>query len=116
MAMVRLPTRASDGKANLHRGAIGAGIDIKNGVTLKAVFGSRVVEHHPDTGNKVYGIAIPYWEEMLKIAARSLDMTGLRYLGVDLVIDKDKGPLLLELNARPGLAIQLANLSGLKKD
>jgi len=40
-------------------------------------------------------------------------MTGLGYLGVDLVIDRDHGPLLLELNARPGLAIQLANHSGL---
>jgi alpha-L-glutamate ligase-like protein len=28
MAMVRLPTRASDGKANLHQGAVGAGVDI----------------------------------------------------------------------------------------
>ncbi|MRR31196.1 alpha-L-glutamate ligase-like protein, partial [bacterium] len=42
------------------------------------------------------------------------EMTGLGYLGVDLVIDRDRGPLLLELNARPGLAIQLANRHGLR--
>ena len=34
MAMVRLPTRASNGKANLHQGAVGAGVDMSRGVTL----------------------------------------------------------------------------------
>lgn len=58
-------------------------------------------------------IDIPFWERMLFIPARSTDMTGLGYLGVDLVTDGDKGPLLLELNARPGLRIQIANRKGL---
>jgi alpha-L-glutamate ligase-like protein len=113
MAMVRLPTRASDGKANLHRGAIGAGIELHTGMTLTAVHRSQVVTHHPDTGNLVSGIRVPYWEKMLLMASRSLEMTGLGYLGVDLVIDREQGPLLLELNARPGLAIQMANRRGL---
>jgi len=113
MAMVRLPTRASDGKANLHRGAIGAGIDLKSGTTMTAVHRSRVITHHPDTGNPVSGIRVLYWEKMLLMASRALEMAGLGYLGVDLVIDRERGPLLLELNARPGLAIQMANRSGL---
>jgi len=115
MAMTRLPTKKSDGKANLHRGAIGVGIDIGNGTTIAAVYGSRIVTRHPDTGNGVDGIAVPFWEKMLVIAAQAVDMTGLGYLGVDLIIDRDKGPLLLELNARPGLQIQVANQSGLQK-
>jgi alpha-L-glutamate ligase-like protein len=115
MAMVRLPTRASDGKANLHRGAIGAGVDLTKGVTMTAVSRSEVISQHPDTGNPVSGIQIPYWGKMLWMAARSCEMTGLGYVGVDLVIDRDRGPLLLELNARPGLAIQLANRRGLKE-
>ena len=115
MSMVRLPTKASDGKANLHRGAIGAGINFKNGITLTAVHHSDLITHHPDTGNPVNGIQIPYWKKMLLIAAKAADMTGLGYVGVDLVIDRDRGPVLLELNARPGLAIQLANSSGLLK-
>jgi alpha-L-glutamate ligase-like protein len=115
MSMVRLPTKASDGKANLHRGAIGAGIELNQGTTITAVHRSRVVENHPDTGNPVSGIQVPYWDKMLWIAARSFEMTGLGYIGVDLVIDRDRGPLLLELNARPGLAIQLANRKGLKE-
>jgi alpha-L-glutamate ligase-like protein len=115
MGMVRLPTKASDGKANLHRGAIGAGIDISSGRTLTAVHRTNVITHHPDTGNPVSDIEIPYWDRMTLIAARAVEMTGLGYLGVDLVIDRDRGPVLLELNARPGLAIQLANRSGLLK-
>ncbi len=113
MSMVRLPTRASDGKANLHRGAIGVGIDMGEGTTLKGVHHSSIVTHHPDTNQPVTGIQVPHWENMLLIAARTGDMTGLDYLGVDLVIDRERGPLLLELNARPGLQIQIANQAGL---
>lgn len=113
MAMVRLPTRQSDGKANLHRGAVGVGIDIGHGKTMRGMQHSGAITHHPDTGALLSDIEVPFWERMLFIAARSTDMTGLGYLGVDLVIDKDKGPLLLELNARPGLRIQIANRKGL---
>jgi len=79
------------------------------------VNGTSLIDRHPDTGGKVSGISVPYWEEMLLIAAKAVDMTSLGYLGVDLIIDREKGPLLLELNARPGLQIQVANQSGLKK-
>lgn len=114
MAMVRLPTEASDGKANLHQGAIGAGIDINSGVTLNAVHRSRIVSSHPDTKNSVSGIQLPHWDKLLTMAATATEMTGLGYLGADFVLDREKGPVLLELNARPGLAIQMANRSGLR--
>lgn len=113
MAMVRLPTHSSDGKANLHQGAVGAGISIGRGVTVAAVLGNKPVEEHPDTGMEVVGLAVPHWERLLGIAARCYEMTGLGYLGVDIVLDVVEGPLVLELNARPGLAIQIANQSGL---
>jgi alpha-L-glutamate ligase-like protein len=113
MSMVRLPTRASDGKANLHRGAVGVGINMGNGITLLGVYRSGVVTHHPDTNRSVTGIQVPHWESMLIMAARAVDMTNLDFLGVDLVVDRDRGPLLLELNARPGLQIQVANQGGL---
>jgi len=115
MGMARLPTQASDGKANLHRGAIGVGIDMVQGITFAAVHHSRIVTHHPDTGNPVGGLRVPYWENMLQMAAEAVDMTGLGYLGVDMVIDCERGPLLLELNARPGLQIQIANQAGLRR-
>lgn len=113
MAMVRLPTRQSDGKANLHQGAIGAGIDMATGHTLRAVWHNEVIEEHPDTGSLVTCVAIPAWDHLLDIAARCHEMTGLGYQGVDIVLDRDLGPLMLELNARPGLNIQIANQAGL---
>lgn len=113
MAMVRLPTRLSGGKANLHQGALGAGIDLASGRTLTAVWGTSIVEEHPDTGNPVAGVTIPRWDALLELGARSYELTGLGYQGIDIVLDRDKGPLILELNARPGLAIQMANREGL---
>jgi len=113
MSMVRLPTRASAGRANLHQGAIAAGIDVATGRTHHAVQSNRLIEVHPDTGSSVLGVTVPHWDEILRIAALSAEMTGLGYIGVDVVLDATKGPLLLELNARPGLAIQIANFQGL---
>ncbi|MCC7413406.1 MAG: alpha-L-glutamate ligase-like protein [Gammaproteobacteria bacterium] len=113
MAMVRLPTRISDGKANLHQGAIGVGIDIRSGRTLTAVFRNDIVTEHPDTAQPVTGIEIPHWDTLLEIAAQSYELTGLGYQAVDLVLDKRHGPMILEFNARPGLAIQIANRTGL---
>jgi alpha-L-glutamate ligase-like protein len=115
MGMVRLPTKESEGKANLHRGAAGAGIEMSSGMTLDAVHGSVTISHHPDTGRPVRGIVVPHWETMLLMAAAAFEMTGLGYVGVDMVIDRKRGPLLLEINVRPGLAIQLANGSGLRR-
>jgi len=113
MSMVRLPTRESDGKANLHQGAIGVGVDLSEGVTLLGVHHDRVVSRHPDTNNPIEGIKIPHWNQILEIAALSYEMTGLGYIGVDVVIDREKGPMVLEFNARPGLSIQIANGRGL---
>jgi len=115
MGMVRLPTRVSDGKANLHKGAVGVGIDIGSGETLLGVCGNAVVDDHPDTGALISGLRIPHWAFILHSAAKGYDVTGLGYLGVDIVIDRKHGPLILEMNARPGLNIQIANCCGLSR-
>ncbi|MFV8835720.1 alpha-L-glutamate ligase-like protein [Aquisalimonas sp.] len=113
MAMVRLPTRRSDGKANLHQGAVGAGLDIGTGRTTTAVCLDRDISEHPDTGAPIAGIQIPDWHNLLILAARCHSLAQLGYLGVDIVLDRIQGPLMLELNARPGLSIQLANRTSL---
>jgi alpha-L-glutamate ligase-like protein len=113
MAMIRLPTRLSDGKANLHQGAIGVGIDIPTGLTRRGVWGNEPVKEHPDTEHSIVGLSIPRWDELLLIAARAYELSCLGYVGVDIVLDRNLGPLILELNARPGLAIQIANGNGL---
>lgn len=114
MAMLRLPTRESDGKANLQQGAIGVGIDMSTGVTTTAVFGKgRIIEHIPGTRLVLSGIKIPYWKSILQMAVRAQVVSRLGFLGADVAIDRDRGPVFLELNARPGLSIQIANLDGL---
>ena len=113
MGMLRLATKASDGKANLHQGAVGVGLDIGTGRNIAAVQFDRPISHHPDTGAPLDEIVVPHWRQLLTLAALCYDVTHLGYLGADLVLDQRRGPLLLELNARPGLTIQIANNEGL---
>jgi alpha-L-glutamate ligase-like protein len=113
MAMLRLTTHESDGKANLHQGAVGVGIDIGTGSALHAVQFGNPVSRHPDTKKIFSELTIPHWDKLLPLAAACYEMTGLGYLGVDIVLDKNLGPMIIELNARPGLAIQVANCAGL---
>lgn len=113
MGMLRLATHASDGKANLHQGAIGVGIDIGTGRSVAAVRNNRLISHHPDTGASLQNLQVPDWNLMLNLAARCYEVTGLGYMGCDIVVDVTRGPLLLEMNARPGLSIQIANNEGL---
>jgi alpha-L-glutamate ligase-like protein len=113
MAMLRLPTKESNGRANLHQGGIATGIDLATGITHHAVQRNRFIDRHPDTGRSIVGKVVPHWGEALEMAEKVAGAVGLGYLGVDIVIDARSGPLLLEANARPGLAIQLANGQGL---
>lgn len=116
MAMLRLPTKESQGKANLQQGAIGVGIDLSSGTTTTAVLGkTKIIEYIPGTRMLLSGIKIPYWKDILTLAVRAQEISGLGFLGADIAIDKIRGPVILELNARPGLSIQVANLAGLKE-
>lgn len=114
MAMMRLATKESGGRANLHQGAVGVGIDVKTGQAIAAVLHNRPILVHPDTKADLTQLKVPYWREHLEIAVKGYEMTGLGYLGADIVLDKFRGPMMLELNARPGLAIQIANNRGLR--
>lgn len=113
MAMTRLPTRLSGGRANIHQGAVAAGIDLGSGRTTHAIHQRRPIARHPDSGEPLLGREIPGFKDLLSIAVRAADQTGLGYVGADLVVDERRGPVLLEMNARPGLMVQLANRSGL---
>jgi alpha-L-glutamate ligase-like protein len=114
MAMLRLSTQESQGKANLQLGGIGCGIDMATGTTTSAVQGkSRSIETVPGTRLSLSGIRIPYWDQILELAIKAQEASGLGFLGADVTIDRDLGPVFLELNARPGLSIQIANQEGL---
>ena len=115
MAMLRLPTKESGGRANLHQGAIAVGIDIATGITTKAYWHDQYIHVKPGTKRKLHGIKIPNWTKILETAVQCQIATGLGYMGADIVMHPEKGPMVLEVNYQPGLAIQMANAAGLKK-
>ncbi len=113
MAMVRLPTQASRGRANLHQGAVAAAVHLLTGRTFGGVYKGRAIALHPDTGKPIAGLEIPSWQTLVSSAMNLAEGLELGYLGVDFVLDANLGPVVLEANARPGLAIQVANRRGL---
>lgn len=135
MSYIRLPTEESGGRANLFQGAAAAGIDIATGVTTYGVHHGVPIDVFPGTRRKLAGIQIPQWEEILETAIKASEAIGLGYMASDIVLqpitDKTKGekgklkeavgevvtavPMILEVNAQPGLKIQIANRSGLRE-
>lgn len=115
MAELRVPTKESEGKANLHLGAIGVGIDMGNGITTHAVHNDQIINYIPGSKLVLRGIKIPGWKEILELAIRAQRATRCQFVGADISIDRDRGPIILELNARPGLSIQIANMAPLRE-
>ena len=114
MAMLRLPTEASQGKANIHMGGLGVGINLAKGELTHVTQYGKKIDGIPGYGD-VKGFKLPHWEEMLLIASRVQQVTNLGFAAVDIVLDKNMGPALLEINARAGLAVQIANMAPLRK-
>ncbi len=71
MGMLRLSTAASDGKANLHQGAVGVGVDIGTIKGLHAVQFDTPVDLHPDTNKKLTDIQLPKWDFLLNTASKA---------------------------------------------
>ncbi|MFV2061305.1 MAG: sugar-transfer associated ATP-grasp domain-containing protein [Gammaproteobacteria bacterium] len=113
-AMIRLATKHSRGTANLHQGAIGVGVNLVTGVTCEASFHGRAINKHPDTEEALIGHSIPYWQQIIATAKRVAENVPLKYIGVDIAI-ADQGPVLLEINVRPGIEIQNVNGRGLRQ-
>lgn len=110
LAMVRVPTRRSGGRANLHQGGIGVAVDLATGRTTRAMSQGRLLTQHPETRAPLVGRQLPAFDACLEVARAAARCVPLGYLGVDLVVDAVRGPLVLELNVRPGLEIQ--NVTG----
>jgi alpha-L-glutamate ligase-like protein len=113
MAMVRVPTQRSGGRANLHQGGIGLAVDLASGRTTRALSRRRELRVHPENGIALVGRDIPVWSDILDVGRRAALSVPLGYVGVDIVVDASRGPLVLELNARPGLEIQNVNAQAL---
>ncbi len=110
--MLRIPTDQSDGKANLHQGAIGVSVDLKKEILEKAYNYKSYLSYHPDSKVKIEGLQIPFWSEIIIISKKIANHSPLLFLGIDVAIDQDKGPLVLEINARPGIEIQNVTQKG----
>jgi alpha-L-glutamate ligase-like protein len=116
MSMVRFPTRSSRGKANLHLGALGIGVDLRTGITTGGTWRSRSVTRHPETNHPLAGLKVKAWDEVVETARRAARVFPLGYLGIDIVITHEGRPVVLEVNVRPGLEIQNANQRGLRPE
>lgn len=114
MAMMRVPTEESGWKANLHIGAVAVGLRLKSGAAFHAILKNKPIPTLPENRLKIENIKIPFWDEILLLAAKTQAISGLGYAGVDIVVDEKRGPLVLEINSRPGLSIQLANKTSLR--
>lgn len=111
MAMLRLPTLESEGKANLHAGALCFGIDMRTGRLFHGI--SNEGEITLDA--KLRNFVIPEWDRILEVAAECQEASRIGYVGADITLDKNIGPVVIELNAQPGLGIQNANDAPLRK-
>lgn len=112
MAMLRVPNDESEGKANMELGAVGMGIDMGTGRTTGAAYHDDFIRKMPN-GEPTVGFSVPYWDDILLSASRAQKYTKIGFLGVDMVVTKT-GVKVLELNARPGLKIQIANRTPLR--
>ena len=106
LSMLRMPTEESEGRANLHQGGVAAPLD-GSGRLGKVFDGRKFDARHPD-GALVEGVRLPFWIELCAVARKAAEAFPLEWSGIDLVITPD-GPVVLEVNARPGLAIQNVN-------
>jgi len=118
-AYVRFPTIDSGGKANMAIGAVGTGIDLSTGITTSSRKGKEnggkgiPIEYVAGTKLSYRGLKIPHWNKLLELSVKCQQASKLKLIAIDFLIDDDKGPVVVELNARPGLSIQLVNNAGL---
>lgn len=108
IAMLRVPTANSKWKANLHGWACGLGIDIWTGRITYITQFKKMIKSIPGIWD-VRGIEIPHWEDVLRLAVKVQQVTGVWYVWCDIVLDDTFWPLLLEMNVRPWLEVQVAN-------
>jgi hypothetical protein len=92
LAMLRLPTSRSGGRAHLHQGAVGAAVDIDTGRAVAARIGRHAVDVHPDTHARLLGSRVPAWGQARNAASRCGPATGLHHAGADVVVAQGRGP------------------------
>lgn len=115
MAMLRYPTLKSWWKANIAAWWIWFWIDIWTW-KIVSMYKDRIIytKNFPKEYQQFYNKTIPYWDDILLYSSQIQYFTNIWYLWLDWVISK-KWPMLLEINARAWMEIQLVNWEWLEK-
>ena len=96
----------------MHQGCVGVAIYLSDGSTFSAQIAREDVTHHPDTDVALLGVSIPFWEERFALCEKTAKVIPMDYLGIDIALS-EKGPVILEVNARPGIEIQNISNEGM---
>lgn len=92
---------------NFHSGGMCAAIDMETGklCTNAADMEGHVFEAHPVTGTVFKGFEIPFYKETMELILKTIKEKKIEgYLGWDIAITEN-GPVLIELNDRPGVVL-----------
>lgn len=90
---------------NFNAGGIGVVYDLNTGVVISDGYDKKrgVYKTVPESGITLKGFQIPLWDQIVQLvddAARVVPQVG--YVGWDVAVSADKGPLLIEGNSYPG--------------
>ena len=100
-------------------GGMFARVDEKTGVLITDAKDEMniVYKNHPDTDIEIKGFQIPKWQEMVSLAKQAaLAFDKTRYIGFDVALSKDKGPVIVEGNGKTQfLGQQITDEIGKKK-
>lgn len=108
LAMIRIPTEMSGGKANLAQWWIACGLDLITGRIISLTMwksGETYTKDFPEEYKSRQGLKIPFWNEILHFSANAQYFINIGYIGIDRVITTT-GPKVLEVNGRAGMEIQ----------
>jgi len=102
---------------NTSAGGIVARIDARTGMVAAAIDEEPergVYADHPTTGERIEGVVLPMWEDVLHLAVRTCRVFPyFRLLGLDIAFGS-AGPVVVELECEPGAGHQIVFGRGAK--
>ena len=115
--IIKIPSSGNIADNYWRKGNIIADVDPENGVIRRASRGRGInteeLDNHPETGEKLVGLALPYWNELKNVNHTCARLFApVRYNTLDIALTQD-GPVVIEVNAGGSFELpQLASGSG----
>jgi hypothetical protein len=95
-----MPARFSE-VDNFAAGGLAADLDLNTGVLKRVIvkdFTQQELSHHPDTGERILGAALPYWHAIVSEAVKAHDLVVTPWsIGWDIAVTPD-GIRIVEAN------------------